>query len=104
MKFYQTLTIIFVVMLALMGCATTNKNPQVIEGNIPESSPFAKIRIGMSQRQIHDILGFPTDSANHTTGKMFIPFYFGNDTMRFYEYYKGMGNITYTGVGIGGVI
>ncbi len=57
----------------------------------------------MSQKQVHDILGQPTDTSNRNTGKMFIPFYFGNDMMRFEEYYKGMGNITFTGVGIGGV-
>ncbi len=57
----------------------------------------------MSQKQVHDIIGPPTDQKNYQTGKAFIPFYFGNDVMRFEEYYKGMGSITFTGAGIGGV-
>ena len=56
-----------------------------------------------SQGQVHSILGHPTDSKTYQTGKMWIPFYFGNDTLRTEELYKGVGRITYTGIGIGGV-
>lgn len=110
MKNYKSLTTLVALML-LTGCASTNKNPDVssalpesrIEGNIPAHSPFAKIKIGMGQGQVHSILGQPTDSKTYQTGKMWIPFYFGNDTMRTEELYKGLGRITYTGIGIGGV-
>lgn len=78
------------------------KGAQII-GNIPSGSPFSKIKIGMSQKQVHDLIGQPTDIGNHMTGKMFIPFYFGNDVMRAQDLYKGQGRITYTGAGIGGV-
>lgn len=103
MKLYKTLGMFLIIMFGSAGCTTSNKGPPVIEGNIPESSPFSKIQIGMSQQQVHDILGQPTDRATHTTGKVFIPFYFGNDMMRFDEFYKGMGKITFTGLGVGGV-
>jgi hypothetical protein len=110
MKNYKPLTIL-VALLLISGCASTNKSPDTsnalpesrIEGNIPANSPFAKIRIGMGQGQVHSILGQPTDSKTYQTGKMWIPFYFGNDTMRTEELYKGLGRITYTGIGIGGV-
>ena len=110
MNNYKLLAILVALML-VAGCASMNKNPGAataapesrIQGNIPASNPFSRIQIGMSQKQVHDILGQPTDSGNYTTGKMFIPFYFGNDMMRFEDLYKGMGTITYTGAGIGGV-
>lgn len=110
MKNYKILTIIAALML-LAGCASTNNNPGAssappesrIEGNVPATVPFAKVKIGMSQGQVHSILGQPTDSKVYQTGKMWIPFYFGSDTHRTEELYKGVGRITYTGMGIGGV-
>lgn len=110
MKNYKILTILLP-LIFLAGCASTNKNQDVssalpesrIEGNIPANSPFAKIKIGMGQGQVHSILGQPTDSKMYQTGKMWIPFYFGSDTMRTEELYKGVGRITFTGIGIGGV-
>ncbi|MDP1774707.1 MAG: hypothetical protein Q8L15_20765 [Methylobacter sp.] len=110
MKNYKILAII-VPLMFLAGCASTHKNPDAsnalpesrIEGNAPTNAPFAKIKIGMSQGQVHSILGQPTDSKVYQTGKMWIPFYFGSDTHRTEELYKGIGKITYTGMGIGGV-
>jgi len=110
MNNYKSMAIL-VALLLTAGCASTNKNQNAsnaapesrIQGNIPATNPFSRIQIGMSQRQVHDILGQPTDSGNYQTGKAFIPFYFGNDMMRFEDLYKGMGKITYSGAGIGGV-
>jgi outer membrane protein assembly factor BamE (lipoprotein component of BamABCDE complex) len=110
MKNYKILTIL-VPLMFFTGCASTNNNPGAssalpesrIEGNVPANASFAKIKIGMSQGQVHSILGQPTDSKVYQTGKMWIPFYFGSDTHRTEELYKGVGRITYTGMGIGGV-
>ena len=110
MKNYKASTVLVAFML-LTGCASTHNNPGAsgtlpesrIEGNIPANAPFAEIKIGMGQGQVHSILGQPTDSKTYQTGKMWIPFYFGNDTLRTEELYKGVGRITYTGIGIGGV-
>jgi len=110
MKNYKILTI-FATLMLLVGCASTNKTPDAsstlpesrIEGNAPADSPFAQIKLGMSQGQVHSILGQPTDSKVYQTGKMWIPFYFGGDTHRTEELYKGVGRITYTGMGMGGV-
>lgn len=57
----------------------------------------------MTQGQVHEILGQPSDTKSYQTGKAWIPFYFGPDVMRTDEFYKGQGIITYTGAGIGGV-
>jgi len=114
MKHHKTLAILLALMLAA-GCASTNKTPATanagasappesrIEGNFPANSPFAKIKLGMTQGQVHEILGQPTDTTSYQTGKAWIPFYFGPDVMRTDEFYKGVGIITYTGAGIGGV-
>lgn len=118
MKHTKTLAL-FAACLLSAGCASTNKAPAAqpaaqssqssvppesrIEGNFPANSPFAKIKLGMTQGQVHEILGQPTDTKTYQTGKAWIPFYFGPDTMRTDEFYKGVGSITYTGAGIGGV-
>jgi len=110
MKNYKILTI-FAILFLLVGCASTNNSSDtssapaesVIVGNPPADSPFAQITIGMSQGQVHSILGQPTDTKVYQTGKMWIPFYFGSDTYRTEELYKGLGRITFTGMGVGGV-
>ena len=117
MKYYN-ISVIFVAFMLSAGCASTNKTqaqpadqstqssklPESrIEGNFPSNSPFAKIKLGMTQGQVHEILGQPTDTKTYQTGKAWIPFYFGPDVMRTDEFYKGVGIITYTGAGIGGV-
>lgn len=112
-------TLVFYAILTLgAGCAATNKSsepsPQStaqakqlpesrIEGNFPADSSFAKIKLGMTQGEVHQILGQPTDTKSYQTGKAWIPFYFGPDVMRTDEFYKGVGIVTYTGAGIGGV-
>jgi len=107
------------VVVALTGCAThsTSSNSSSsnepaanassdgggIVGTIPPDSKFAKISIGMSMKEVYDTIGQPTDTHSYTTGKAFIPFYFGNDVARSEALYKGEGRITFTGAGIGGV-
>jgi len=117
MPYIKTLAITATLVL-VSGCASTNKTsaPQVapatqaskapesrIDGNFPADSAFAKLKLGMTQGQVHEILGQPTDTKSYQTGKAWIPFYFGPDVMRTDEFYKGVGSVTYTGAGIGGV-
>ena len=98
MKNYKASTVLVTFML-LTSCASTHSKPGAssalpeshIEGNIPPNAPFAKIKIGMGQGQVHSILGQSTDSKTYQTGKMWIPFYFGNDTLRTEELYRGVG-------------
>lgn len=99
--------ILHIGLIAAMGllaaCGSSPRAPQQqIIGQIPAGSPFAKIQPGMSMKQVHDLIGQPTDSYNRMTGKMFIPFYFGSDAVRMEELYKGQGRLTYTGVGATG--
>ncbi len=109
-NFYRSI-LMFVLIGIITACASSSKNSTVsskpqeqqIIGNIPAGSPFSKLKIGMSSKQVHDLIGEPTDTVNKITGKIFIPFYFGSDMMRIEELYKGQGRITFTGAGIGGV-
>lgn len=76
-------------------------NGEII-GTPAKNSKFAKIRIGMGQREISDLIGQPNDSHTYQTGKAFIPFYFGKDMYRFEQFYKKEGSLTFEGGGITG--
>lgn len=92
---------------SLVACAGNSNNKAKVEpvaeerpsvqAAINPKSKFAKISKGMSMKQVEDLIGPPTDSSDYTTGKAFIPFYFGNDTMRKIQLYKGEGQIVYVG-------
>jgi hypothetical protein len=73
-----------------------------IIGTPARNSKFAKIRIGMGQREIADLIGQPNDSHTYQTGKAFIPFYFGKDMYRFEQFYKKEGSLTFEGGGVTG--
>ncbi|MDD5033345.1 MAG: hypothetical protein PHE55_01190 [Methylococcaceae bacterium] len=111
MKQGKILAIFLGLVLGATGCASSKQDAAVrskaeesrIEGKFPSDSSFAKLTLGMSQGQVHEILGQPTDTLSYQTGKAWIPFYFGPDVMRMEEFYKGVGRITFTGAGIGGV-
>lgn len=61
---------------------------------IPPDSPFAKIKVGMSEGEVVSILGQPTFAGAYATGKNFIPFHFsGSDNVRKAMHYKGQGII-----------
>ncbi len=63
---------------------------------IPAGSPLAKIKDGMGMKEVADLIGPPTDTNSHITGKAFIPFYFGGDRAQTVAYYKGLGRIIYS--------
>ncbi len=62
---------------------------------IPADSPFAKVKVGMSEGRVYDMIGQPTEIKTYLTGKSWIPFYFGPDTHRKEALYKGMGRIVF---------
>ena len=65
--------------------------------NAPHGSLFKKISVGMSMRHVTDLIGPPSDTKQYMTGKNFIPFYMGTDTVRLEAIYRGEGRITFTG-------
>ncbi|MDB5732818.1 MAG: hypothetical protein JWQ03_2713 [Variovorax sp.] len=72
-----------------------------ITGNPAPGSKFTQLQIGMSTKQVTDLIGPPTDQGAYVTGKAWIPFYFGADRHRFEMAYKGQGRLIFAGGGMG---
>lgn len=72
------------------------EEPATLKSTIPPDCPLAKIREGMGEREVFDILGPSKDQEMYTTGKQWIPFYFGSDVVRSISYYKELGQIHFS--------
>lgn len=72
--------------------------PAVVEGTIigkpAPGSKFAKLKLGMTSKQVIALIGQPNDQSSHPTGKSAIPFYFGPDRWAMEYFYKGEGRLT----------
>jgi len=92
-----------VVALTLAGCAAESKSAAAPAQSgatakgvpAPADSPLAKVTLGMTKKQVKDVLGPPTDENSYSTGKAWIPFYFGTDARRTSFYYKGIGRVVF---------
>ena len=71
-----------------------------IVGTPAPGSKFSRVQIGMPKKQVEDLIGQPTDTASHVTGKAFIPFYFGGDTYMLEAFYRGEGQLSLRAVRI----
>lgn len=55
------------------------------------------VREGMSREEVLSLIGHPTASVSHQTGKAFNPFNFkGGDVVRTIDLYKGKGRVVYS--------
>lgn len=62
-----------------------------------KGQPLSAVKKGMSMAEAYALVGEPTTSTGHVTGKAWIPFNFkGSDTARQYSLYKGKGRIIFT--------
>ena len=68
---------------------------RVVGAAVPPSISLAKVQLGMTKSQVREILGQPNDENSYASGKVFIPFYFGNDARRTSWYYKGLGRVVF---------
>jgi len=68
-----------------------------ISGERAPGCTFTKLQIGMSMKQVTDLIGQPTDPGAYMTGKAWIPFYFGSDRYRHEMVYRGMGRPIFAG-------
>jgi len=95
------------VAFGVTGCGTTDSGttdqtaaqpaaPAQAAVPIPPDSPFAKVKLGMSVGEVYALIGQPTDTSHHMTGKSFIPYYYGGDTHRMEAIYKGLGRIVFS--------
>ena len=78
-------------------------NKSVI-GTPAPGSKFAKVRIGMGEKEVTDLIGPATDVSGHITGKAFIPFYFGSGTVEVDAHYRGEGILTYASGGVSSTV
>ena len=62
-----------------------------------QNSEFSALKIGMSKRQVEDLVGMPADHKIRQTSKAWIPIAgaFSQDQYRFEAYYKGAGRLVY---------
>jgi len=87
--------------VGLSGCAKKEPapaaQPAAATAPPPASSPLSKIKVGMSEQEVREILGPPTGENEYVSGKAFIPFYYGPDRSRRGYFYKGMGRVVFSG-------
>ena len=57
----------------------------------PADCPLAQLHEGMGMQAATNIVGKPTDHYTSVTGKVAIPFYFGDDAVETIFFYKGVG-------------
>lgn len=90
--------------LALAACAsdappaeasgeTRSETPAVSAP--PPGSPFAKVKVGMDDETVEEILGNPGRQTVYQTFKAWVPFYQGGDDRRYEWRYPGEGRITF---------
>lgn len=77
--------------------AKSEKAVKQAPANIPAGSPLAKVKMGMQRGQVDDLIGQPTSTRVFPSGKAFIPFYYGPDTVRTGAFYKGLGRVVFSG-------
>jgi predicted small secreted protein len=68
-----------------------------ISGKPAPGSKFTKLQIGMSMKQVTDLIGRPNDQGAYVTGKAWIPFYYGSDRYRHELVYKSQGRLIFSG-------
>ncbi|MHB8834404.1 MAG: hypothetical protein ACYC9Y_01635 [Candidatus Methylomirabilia bacterium] len=80
--------------------AKSEKAVKPAPANIPAGSPLARVKMGMQRAQVDDLIGQPTSTRVFPSGKAFIPFYYGPDTVRTGAFYKGLGRVVFSGAHI----
>jgi len=76
--------------------ATPAKNNAAAPANT-SANGLDVLRKGMSMQEAYALVGVPTATTSHATGKAWIPFnYKGGDLVRSYALYKGKGRIVFS--------
>ena len=63
------------------------------------SSKFSRLKVGMTLKQVEQLIGSPASQRTHATDKVNIPFYFGPDRWVIHYVYKGEGVLTFNSGG-----
>ncbi len=67
-----------------------------IVGTPAPASKFSQLQIGMTLKEVENLIGRPNNTDSRITGKQYQPFYFGGDTQRTEAYYKDEGQLTFS--------
>lgn len=68
-----------------------------MHANCAADSPLQKVTLGMSESDVQAILGPPTTTSSHMTGKAFNPWNFsGRDTVRVVYHWAGVGRVEFS--------
>ncbi len=95
MKFLK-LTLVLIALTIFSGCATT----PAIEGTPAQGSKFAKLKLGMSQNQVTDLIGLWSDYNTTMAATAYIPIVSMLDSeggVMQDMYYKNEGTLTFKG-------
>lgn len=77
--------------------AATTSRSRTSAATSSTGQSLSAVKKGMSMAEAYALVGEPTSSTGHVTGKAWIPFNFkGSDTARQYSLYKGKGRIIFT--------
>jgi hypothetical protein len=90
--------VVVAMVMAGAGCSSHSAQepaPAAVAAPAPAGTKLAQVQVGMTKKQVTDILGSPTDENSYSSGKAWIPFYFGNDVRRTSYYYKGVGRVVF---------
>jgi len=81
------------------GAAAASKSAPAKAAKAAATAPasFDDVKEGMSMEEVNSLIGQPTATTSHMTGKAWAPFNFkGKDTVRLIALYKGVGRIVYS--------
>jgi hypothetical protein len=69
-----------------------------VVGILVPGSKFAQLQIGMTLKQVENLIGRPDKTDSRITGKQYQPLYFGGDTLRTEAFYKDEGQLTFSNI------
>jgi hypothetical protein len=77
------------------GKAEKASAPAAAKNGAPQ--PLTVVKEGMSMQEVYDLVGQPTATTTHQTGKAWIPFNFkGSDNVRTIALFKGQGRVVFS--------
>jgi len=83
---------------------TGSKLDGKIVGTPAPRSKFAKLRLGMSKKQVEKLIGKPSVEKSIKPEKTWTPSYFNKDTPRIEATYKREGQLTFAGTDSSGIL
>jgi hypothetical protein len=66
-----------------------------IVGKIEPGSKFSVLQIGMTRKEVEQLVGRPTDLAAQGSDPGWMPYYFGSDTWSTESYYRSLGRLVF---------